>query len=58
MDGADVWHEPYVYNLDNYIISRPDLLQQYSHMKLARGRTLEEASVKDGGTLQPASIFR
>lgn len=57
MDGADVWHEPYVYSLENYIVSRPDLLQRYSQMKFTR-RTQDEASVNDGGTLQPASIFR
>ncbi|KAJ8030644.1 hypothetical protein HOLleu_27112 [Holothuria leucospilota] len=57
MDGADVWHEPYVYSLENYIVSRPDLLQRYSQMKFTR-RSQDEASVNDEGTLQPASIFR
>ncbi|KAJ8030641.1 hypothetical protein HOLleu_27109 [Holothuria leucospilota] len=57
MDGADVWHEPYLFSLENYIMSRPHLSQKYPHMKLSR-RMQDEASVKDGGTLQPSSVFR
>ncbi|KAJ8050386.1 Branched-chain-amino-acid aminotransferase-like protein 2 [Holothuria leucospilota] len=56
MDGADVWHQPYLNSFINHVNSSPELLQRYPKMKKT-SREAEEASVRDGGTLQPLSVF-
>ncbi|KAJ8050389.1 Branched-chain-amino-acid aminotransferase-like protein 2 [Holothuria leucospilota] len=57
MDGAEVWHEPYLNSFINHVNSSPELLQRYPKIDKT-SREAEEASVKDGGTLQPLSVFR
>ncbi|KAJ8050385.1 hypothetical protein HOLleu_03572 [Holothuria leucospilota] len=57
MDGADVWHEPYLISFVNHVNSSPELLQRYPKIKNTMGEG-QEASVGDGGALQPSSVFR
>ncbi|KAJ8050387.1 hypothetical protein HOLleu_03574 [Holothuria leucospilota] len=57
MEGAEVWHEPYVSSFINHVNSSPELLQRYPKMEKT-SREAEEASVRDGGTLKPLGVFR
>ncbi|KAJ8050384.1 Branched-chain-amino-acid aminotransferase-like protein 2 [Holothuria leucospilota] len=57
MDGADVWHEPYLNSFINHVNSSPELLQRYPKMETTM-REGQEASIRDGGSLLPSSVFR